>query len=83
MNEFEKSILEILSNPIPAPKYQLWQRMKQGQIVGYHYESVAYCFDGEGHSSRSYPGWCYHVAHGKNQSEIDEFHELDLTPLEE
>ncbi len=86
--EFDQAILAILQDSAPTPKYPLWTKTSfpHGQIVGYHYASVAYCFDGEGRQHHAHPGWYYHILvlnsdHNLfkgGSCRIESFHESDI-----
>jgi len=75
--EYEKAMLEFLSNPITEPKYKLWQHTEQGQIVGFHYESFAYCIIGHGADYSGFPGWRYHLQGRFKDGDLKEIEECE------
>jgi len=83
--EFEAAILEILTNPVPKPKFDLWTYTQQGQVVGYFWKSVSYCFDSDGEAAYGdFPGWCYHLSSKDKDGRvylIKEVEERDIRPL--
>ncbi|MEM7771612.1 MAG: hypothetical protein AAF327_14030 [Cyanobacteria bacterium P01_A01_bin.37] len=63
-----------LQSEIPNPKYQQFQWVKQGQIVGVCWYSLEHCW-GEG----MHPGWWYTVEKNFDHHII---HESSIQPLE-
>ncbi|MBW4419836.1 MAG: hypothetical protein KME13_11475 [Myxacorys californica WJT36-NPBG1] len=86
--QFEQAARHALIEPTPAPKYELWTKvkchyaeagngkftegLKDGQIIGMTWKSLHHVFQ-EGEDSL--PGWTYTIDRGDGHCY---FHEVDL-----
>lgn len=62
--EFEQRLKNLIDNPSPTPKYELWQTITydrgsgkvEGRICGFHFVRVGIAFE-----ENCDPGWRYHI----------------------
>jgi hypothetical protein len=69
LQAFEQKLKQLIENPDPKPKYELWQIVRwkiadykeedQGRIAGFYFISVGIAFQ-----DASEPGWYYHIEDG-------------------
>ena len=67
-------IKDALQQPIPDPKYKLWQHTKDGQICGFYWLSIDSAW-----ITSSIPGWWYMVTLANQGLFI---HEADVEVVE-
>jgi hypothetical protein len=72
LQEFEQKLKQLIDNPEPKPKYELWRTIRwkirskesnyeeqQGRIVGFYFMAVGVAFQ-----DASEPGWYYYLQDG-------------------
>lgn len=60
-------IKDALQQPIPDPKYKLWQHTPEGQIVGFYWLSIDSAW-----LTKSIPGWWYMISESAGEQAIHE-----------
>ena len=63
-------IQHALQQPVPVPKYKLWQHTTDGQIVGHYWRDVDSAWE-----ESMLPGWWYAI---KGETGTDFYHESGI-----